>query len=128
MNQPNILFLMPDQLRHDFLSCYGATFIDTPQIDSLARDGTLYRRAYSTSPVCVTARHNLLTGLNSIRAGVLNNGQFLRPDYSACGIRTWPEIQRIRASSRARIAKVASPIPTAGERNCWAQRSSLIRR
>ncbi|MCH2661742.1 sulfatase-like hydrolase/transferase [bacterium] len=106
MNRPNILFLMPDQLRHDFLSCYGATFIDTPQIDSLARDGTLYRRAYSTSPVCVTARHNLLTGLNSIRAGVRNNGQFLRPDYSACGIRTWPEILSQAGYHSAGIGKM----------------------
>ena len=92
MSKPNILFLMPDQLRHDFLSCYGATFIDTPNIDRLACEGTLYRNAYSTSPVCITARHNLLTGLNSIRAGVLNNGQFIRPDYEACGINTWPAL------------------------------------
>ena len=86
MSKPNILFLMPDQLRHDFLSCYGADFINTPHIDSIAHEGTLYRNAYSTSPVCVTARHNILTGLNSIRSGVLNNFQFIRPDYAACGI------------------------------------------
>jgi arylsulfatase len=92
MSKPNILFLMPDQLRHDFLSCYGATFIDTPHIDSLAAEGMRYENAYSTSPVCVAARHNLLTGLNSIRTGVLGNGQFLRPDYAACGISTWPEL------------------------------------
>ncbi|NKB70598.1 MAG: sulfatase-like hydrolase/transferase [Candidatus Latescibacteria bacterium] len=91
-NRPNILFLMPDQLRPDFLSCYGAPFIDTPHIDSLATDGTLYNRAYSLSPVCVAARHNLLTGLDSIRNGVLSNGQFLRPDHRACGIDTWPEM------------------------------------
>ena len=42
MSKPNILFLMPDQLRHDFLSCYGATFIDTPHIDSLAAEGMRY--------------------------------------------------------------------------------------
>ena len=30
-NRPNLLFIMPDQLRPDFLSCYGASFIDTPQ-------------------------------------------------------------------------------------------------
>ena len=30
-NRPNLLFIMPDQLRPDFLSCYGASFIHTPQ-------------------------------------------------------------------------------------------------
>ena len=59
MSKPNLLFLMPDQLRHDFLSCYGASFIDTPHIDSLAAEGLRYDCAYSTSPVCVAARHNL---------------------------------------------------------------------
>jgi arylsulfatase len=39
MPRPNLLFIMPDQLRADFLSCYGAGFIDTPHIDSLADDG-----------------------------------------------------------------------------------------
>ncbi|HIC69324.1 MAG TPA: hypothetical protein EYO90_07340, partial [Candidatus Latescibacteria bacterium] len=48
MARPNILFIMPDQLRADFLSCYGAEFIATPQIDSLAADGVRYARAYST--------------------------------------------------------------------------------
>ena len=37
--QPNLLFIMPDQLRADFLSCYGATFIHTPHIDSIAEEG-----------------------------------------------------------------------------------------
>ena len=92
MARPNILFIMPDQLRADFLSCYGAEFIATPQIDSLAADGVRYARAYSTAPVCVTARLNLLTGLNSIRTGVLDNSQFLRPDYREVGLSTWPEL------------------------------------
>ena len=106
MSKPNILFLMPDQLRPDFLSCYGADFINTPHIDSLAGEGTLYRNAYSTSPVCVTARHNILTGLNSIRAGVLNNFQFIRPDYAACGIRTWPELLGENGYHTAGIGKM----------------------
>lgn len=89
--QPNILFIMPDQLRADFLSCYGADFISTPNIDSLAAEGIRYSRAYSASPICVPARASLLTGLNAIRNGVLDNGQWLRPDLDACGVHTWPE-------------------------------------
>ena len=86
--QPNLLFLMPDQLRADFLSCYGAEFIDTPNIDRLAREGVRYENAYTPSPICVPARALLLTGRNAIKNGVLTNNQFLRPDLGECGIHT----------------------------------------
>ena len=89
---PNIIFIMPDQLRHDFLSCYGATFVETPNIDALCNQGICYRHAYSEHPVCVPARASLLTGMNAIKTGVLDNGQYLRPDYRACGLQTWPEL------------------------------------
>ena len=90
--RPNLVFLMPDQLRHDFLGCYGAGFVRTPHIDRLAAEGLRYDRAYSTSPVCVPARAQLLTGMNPLRTGVLDNGVWLRPDLSASGIHTWPEL------------------------------------
>ncbi|MEZ4674243.1 MAG: sulfatase-like hydrolase/transferase [Caldilineaceae bacterium] len=104
--QPNILFLMPDQLRWDFLSCYGADFIDTPNIDLIANEGVRYARAYSTSPICVPARASLLTGLNAIRNGVTDNGQWLRPDLAACGIRTWPEQLNAQGYYTAAIGKM----------------------
>ena len=50
---PNLIVLLPDQLRPDFLSCYGASFIDTPHSDSIAEHGVRYDLAYSASPLCV---------------------------------------------------------------------------
>ena len=91
-NRPNIVFLMPDQLRADFLGCYGADFLETPHMDALCAQGVRYSRAYSQHPVCVPARVSLITGMNAIRTGVLDNGQFLRPDYRACGLQTWPQL------------------------------------
>lgn len=91
-DKPNLVFMMPDQLRHDFLSCYGASFVDTPNIDALCAQGVRYENAYSEHPVCVPARASLLTGMNAIKNGVLENAQFIRPDHAACGIRTWPEL------------------------------------
>jgi len=90
--RPNVVFLLPDQLRADFLSCYGATFIETPNIDSLAAHGVRYANAFSASPLCVPARTALLTGMNALRNGVLDNLRSLRPDYREAGIRTWPEL------------------------------------
>ncbi len=91
-DRPNIVFMLPDQLRADFLSCYGARFIHTPGIDSIADQGVQYECAYSASPVCVPARVSLLTGMNAIKNGVLDNGHFLAPNYRDSGLRTWPDI------------------------------------
>ena len=88
--RPNLLFIIADQLRHDFLGCYGAPFMGTPNIDRIAREGVLYEQAYSPHPVCVSARVALLTGLDAVKTGVTNNGQFLRPDHAEAGLPTWP--------------------------------------
>ena len=91
-DRPNLLFIMPDQMRHDFLSCYGAPHVSTPNIDRIAAEGIRYDQAYSLHPVCVPARCSLLTGLNAWRTHVLTNGNYLRPDHADCGLRTWAEM------------------------------------
>ena len=104
--QPNNVFLFPDQMRSDFLSCYGADFIETPNIDSLARNGTLYRNAYSASPICVPARTALLTGMNAVRNGVTDNDHSIRGDYNDVGIRTWPQLLADEGYYTAAIGKM----------------------
>lgn len=103
---PNLLFIMADQLRADFLGCYGADFVETPHIDSLAARGLRYDRAYSAYPICVPARASLLTGMNAIRNGVTDNGLWLRPDLAACGIHTWPELLNEAGYQTAAIGKM----------------------
>lgn len=105
-NRPNLLFIIADQLRADFLGCYGANFVKTPHIDALAAQGIRYERAYSTSPVCVPARASLLTGMNALRNGVLDNSLWLRPDLAACGVRTWPEMLNSAGYYTAGIGKM----------------------
>ncbi|QFT67909.1 Arylsulfatase [Labrenzia sp. THAF35] len=90
--RPNILFFMPDQLRADFLGCYGARFARTPNIDALAARGMLFDRCLSPNPICVPARASLLTGTTSLENGVLVNGAWLRPDRRECGLDSWPEL------------------------------------
>ena len=103
---PNIVFLFPDQLRRDFLSCFGARFIETPNIDWIAERGVLYENAYSASPICVPARIALLTGMNAVRNGVTDNLHTLRQDYRECGIRTWPEILGAAGYHTAAVGKM----------------------
>ncbi len=61
---PNILFLMDDQHRGDWLGAAGAKWIITPGLDRLAREGVLFRRGYTSSPSCLPARAALLTGMS----------------------------------------------------------------
>ena len=103
---PNILFILADQLRADFVSCYGAGFIDTPHIDGIAAAGIRYERAYSASPLCVPARTALLTGMSAARTGVADNLHALRPDYREAGIGTWPELLARAGYHTAAIGKM----------------------
>jgi arylsulfatase A-like enzyme len=88
----NILFILPDQMRADFLGCYGAAFAKTPFLDDLASKGICYEHCISPSPICVPARASLLTGMNAIENGVINNDVWLRPDHEECGLKSWPKL------------------------------------
>ena len=59
--RPNVLFIAVDDLRPQ-LGCYGADQMVTPNIDRLAKDGVLFRRAYCQVAVCGASRASLLSG------------------------------------------------------------------
>lgn len=58
----NILFIMCDQLRWDYLSCYGHPHLHTPHIDALAGRGVRFTRARIQSPLCGPSRMSTYTG------------------------------------------------------------------
>ena len=58
----NILFIMCDQLRYDYLGCTGHPHIKTPHIDALAARGVRFDRAYVQSPICGPSRMSFYTG------------------------------------------------------------------
>jgi len=60
----NILFLMDDQHRGDWIHAAGAKWMITPNLDRLAQEGVLFRRGYSSTPSCLPARAALLTGMS----------------------------------------------------------------
>jgi arylsulfatase A-like enzyme len=60
--RPNIVLIMCDQLRADFLSLAGFPLPTTPALDSWAAGGVTFGRAYTSSPLCTPARASLLTG------------------------------------------------------------------
>lgn len=73
MTTPNILFLMTDQHRVDSLPCYGNTVVETPAIDRIAAQGTVFDRCYTPTAICTPARASLLTGLHPFEHGLLSN-------------------------------------------------------
>jgi len=71
--RPNILLLMTDQQRFDTLGAAGYSHVKTPNLDRLIREGTYFPKAYSPNPVCMPARHNILTGLPAKYHGISGN-------------------------------------------------------
>lgn len=60
--KPNIIFIYADDLGYGDLSSYGATEIQTPNIDSLVNGGVKFVNGYATSATCSPSRYALLTG------------------------------------------------------------------
>lgn len=71
-NRPNILFIMVDDLGKEWISCYGAEDIKTPNIDALAKTGLKFTNAYSM-PQCTPSRATLLTAQYPWRTGWVNH-------------------------------------------------------
>ena len=74
----NILFIMCDQLRADYLSCYGHPFLNTPNIDKIAEKGVLFRNAYCQAPLCGPSRASFYTGRYLASHGALANADPLK--------------------------------------------------
>ncbi|UWR45573.1 sulfatase-like hydrolase/transferase [Phaeobacter inhibens] len=74
----NILYIMFDQLRFDYLSCAGHPHLQTPHIDGLAKRGVRFTRAYVQSPTCGSSRMSSYTGRYPSSHGVQFNGYPLR--------------------------------------------------
>jgi len=69
--RPNILLIMPDQMRGDCLSLEGHPVLLTPNIDAIGGGGVRFARAYTTSASCIPARRSLLTGQFPVTNGMV---------------------------------------------------------
>lgn len=76
----NVLVITLDTTRADRLGCYGYNEALTPAMDSIARDGVLFERAYATAPLTLPSHASLFAGLYSPEHGIATNG---RGKYSA---------------------------------------------
>ncbi|MFK7911408.1 MAG: sulfatase-like hydrolase/transferase, partial [Akkermansiaceae bacterium] len=72
--RPNILFILVDDQRNDTLGCAGHPIVKTPNIDRLAAEGIRFTRAYVTTPICMSSRATIFTGLTEASHGYTGGG------------------------------------------------------
>lgn len=113
MTSPNLLFIMDDQHRYDYI---GADFVRTPNIDWLAARGVRFTQCTVNAPVCAPSRIGLASGLQPFRLGALSNNSFLPQ-------RITTYYQRLRAANyqvglvgKLDLAKPDSALGHRGER------------
>jgi arylsulfatase A-like enzyme len=68
--RPNIIFLLADDMRFDALGCTGNPLAITPNLDTLAAQGTNFKNSYVTSAICAISRASILTGQYQRRHGI----------------------------------------------------------
>ena len=72
--KPNFLFIITDQQRADWLGCMGHPVVRTPNIDSIALQGTAFEDFHVALPVCMPNRASLMTGRMPSVNGLRYNG------------------------------------------------------
>jgi arylsulfatase A len=77
--QPNIIFILSDDIAQGDLGCYGQKLIKTPRLDRMAAEGTRYTQAYCGTSVCAPSRTSLMVGQHSGHSPVRANRE-LKPE------------------------------------------------
>lgn len=84
--KPNVVFILADDLGYGDLGFLGQQYIETPNIDRLAKEGMFFTQHYSGAPVCAPSRSAFMTGLHTGHTPVRGNfevqpeGQYPLPD------------------------------------------------
>ena len=123
--RPNIVFILADDMGYGDLACYGNKYIQTPNIDRLARTGTSFTQAYAGSGISSPSRCSLMTGRNSGNTRIRDNQCYAG---GLTGIKVNPRgdttIVR-RANLLPEDTTLATVISAAGYRTCLVNKWHL---
>ncbi len=100
--RPNFLFILIDDLRFDALGYMGHPFVKTPNIDRLAREGTIFTNAFCTTPLCSPSRASFLTGRYARSHKVLDNTNHNELSHTLI---TWPRLLHDAGYETAYVGK-----------------------
>jgi arylsulfatase A-like enzyme len=89
--QPNLIFVLTDDLRWDTLGCTGHPLVHTPHIDRLASRGVTFNSCFVTTSICCVSRASILTGQYERRHGIRS---FRQPLTETQWARTYPVLLR----------------------------------
>ncbi|MBN8627807.1 MAG: sulfatase [Planctomycetes bacterium] len=98
--QPNIVFVLCDDLRWDTLGCAGHPYLKTPNIDRLAAEGVRFANAFCTTSLCSPSRASILTGLYAHNHGVRDNFTELPAELP-----TFPKLLHVAGYETAYLGK-----------------------
>ncbi len=115
--QYNVLFIIVDDLR-PLLGCYGHPEIHTPNIDALAKRGTLFNRTYCQYPVCNPSRTSMLTGLRPETTRVFNNSTRFRQTLP--NTVTLPQHFKAYGYHTQSVGKIAHNLPMQDDIYSWS--------
>ena len=115
--QYNVLFILADDLR-PLLGCYGHPEIHTPNIDRIAKRGTLFNRAYCQYPLCNPSRTSMITGLRPETTHVLNNGTDFRQRLP--NVVTLPQYFKEQGYHTQSVGKIAHRRQFQDDENSWS--------
>jgi N-acetylgalactosamine-6-sulfatase len=99
--RPNILFILTDDLGWGDLGCYGNTFLPTPNLDRLAREGALFTHFYVNGSVCSPSRSAFFTSMYPARNRI--HGHYATPELNtARGMSQFldPKVPNVAATLR----------------------------
>ncbi len=74
--RPNVIFIMCDDMGYGDLGCYGQPYIETPNIDRMAREGMRFTQAYAGAPVSAPSRASFMTGQHTGHTLVRGNKEY----------------------------------------------------
>lgn len=86
---PNILFVLSDDHSNPYVGCYGSSWMSTPNLDALARDGMRFDRAFTAAPQCVPSRAAIQSGRSPVAIRMGRFGSPMPPE-----VVTLPEVLR----------------------------------
>lgn len=116
--RPNILFIMDDQHRFDYLGVAGASFLNTPNIDRLALQGIHFTQCTTNCAVCAPSRIALASGYQPSRLGSVGNDSFLPQDVTTYYQRLRQAGYRVGCVGKLDLAKPDKYNGRHGDRPC----------
>jgi arylsulfatase A-like enzyme len=93
--QPNVVFILADDLGYTDVACYGSKYYETPNIDRMAQEGVRFTQGYTCGPNCQPTRAALMSGQYGPRTGVYTVGGIDRFNWQSRPLRPVDNVSQL---------------------------------